>query len=110
MVLSPISANDRVQLATLLHTDVKQLQPPQPILPAMTLGTPPAPGNPPTAVSAAGQGGDQRKNAERLALALPYNPVGPQPHSSEVSRFFSNRKEPRPGTMQVILVLREATA
>jgi hypothetical protein len=66
----------------------------------------------------AGQGGVPRpepgktaaKPSERLALVLPYNPVRPRPDSPEVKRFLASRKPPRPGTVQVLLVLREMGA
>ena len=62
-----------------------------------------------------GQGGVPRPEAgkpaakppERLALAVPYNPVRPRPDSPEIKRFLSSRKAARPGTLQVLLVLRE---
>jgi hypothetical protein len=62
-----------------------------------------------------GQGGVPRpepgkspvKPPERLALAMPYNPVRPRPDSPEIKRFLAARKPPRPGTVQVLLVLRE---
>lgn len=61
-----------------------------------------------------GQGGVPRPEPgkpmakpERLALALPYNPVRPRPDSPEIKRFLASRKPPRPGTVAVLLVLRE---
>ena len=65
-----------------------------------------------------GQGGVPRpesgkspvKPPERLALAMPYNPVRPRPDSPEIKRFLAGRKPPRPGTVQVLLVLREMGA
>jgi hypothetical protein len=70
------------------------------------------------AKSLAGQGGVPRpepgktaaKPPERLALVLPYNPVRPRPDSAEVKRFLASRKPPRPGTVHVLLVLREMGA
>jgi hypothetical protein len=67
------------------------------------------------AKSLAGQGGVPRpepgkpaaKPQERLALAVPYNPVRPRPDSPEIKRFLAGRKPPKPGTLQVLLVLRE---
>jgi hypothetical protein len=63
----------------------------------------------------AGQGGASRadtaksaaKPPEPAALVLPYNPERPRPGSPEVKRFLDARKPPRPGTVQVLLVLRE---
>jgi hypothetical protein len=55
-------------------------------------------------VATAGQGGGTRP--DRQALALAYNPVRPRPGSAEVKRYLDNRKPGRPGTAQVLLVLR----
>jgi hypothetical protein len=63
----------------------------------------------------AGQGSTGRAEAgkpavkapERLVLVLPYNPDRPRPGSPEVKHFLDNRKPPRAGTIQVLLVLRE---
>ena len=65
-----------------------------------------------------GQGGVPRpepgkivpKPPERLALVMPYNPVRPRPDSPEVKRFLAGRRPPRPGTVHVLLVLREMGA
>jgi hypothetical protein len=46
------------------------------------------------------------KAPEHHALALAYNPVRPRPGSAEVKRFLDSRKPVRPGTVQVLLVLR----
>jgi hypothetical protein len=61
-----------------------------------------------------GQGGPPRpepgkpavKPPEHQALILPYNPVRPQEKSAEIKLFLETRKPPRPGTIQVLLVLR----
>jgi hypothetical protein len=46
--------------------------------------------------------------AERSALVVAYRPVRPQPTSSkEVKQFLSGRKEHRPDTVQLLLVLHE---
>ena len=50
------------------------------------------------------------KPPEHLALVMPYNPVRPRPDSQEVKRFLAGRRPPRPGTVQVLLVLREMGA
>jgi anti-sigma factor RsiW len=65
-----------------------------------------------------GQGGVPRpepgkitpKVSERLALVMPYNPVRPRSDSPEIKRFLAGRKAPRPGTVHVLLVLREVSA
>jgi anti-sigma factor RsiW len=43
---------------------------------------------------------------ERLAIVLAYNPVRPRPASKEVKQFLDARREPRAGTLQMLLVLR----
>jgi hypothetical protein len=66
------------------------------------------------AASRAGQGGAAQpepgkagpKALEHHALVLAYNPVRPRPGSAEVKRFLESRKTARPGTLQVLLVLR----
>jgi hypothetical protein len=47
------------------------------------------------------------KGNEHLALALPYNPIRPRANSAELKRFLEGRKPPRPGTVQILLVVRE---
>jgi hypothetical protein len=43
---------------------------------------------------------------DRCALALPYNPVRPpKDGSAEIHKFLQSRKQPRPDTLQVLLVL-----
>jgi hypothetical protein len=60
--------------------------------------------------SLAGQGGAARpesgKPAENIALVLAYNPVRPTPGSDEIKHFLDSRKPARPGTIRVLLVLR----
>jgi hypothetical protein len=80
MVVNAISDADRRELSVVLHVDQNVLQP------------------------GAGKG----KGAERLAMAVTYNPERPKPNSPEVKRYFDNRKPARPGALQVLLVLREA--
>src|SRR5262249_43294775 len=46
------------------------------------------------------------KSSGHLGLALAYGHVQPRPPSAEVKRFLDNRKPPRKGTLQVLLVLR----
>jgi negative regulator of sigma E activity len=63
--------------------------------------------------SLAGQGGAARpesgksaRPAENIALVLAYNPVRPSPGSDEIKHFLDSRKPARPGTIRVLLVLR----
>jgi hypothetical protein len=46
------------------------------------------------------------KPGEVSALALPFNPVRPRIGSPEIKKFLEGRKSARPGTIQVLLVLR----
>ncbi|HZT78951.1 MAG TPA: hypothetical protein VFA26_01915 [Gemmataceae bacterium] len=86
LVVQGMTADDRKELSKLLKVDAARLQAP--------------PGKPDRAKP-------MTPPAGRLALALPYNPIGPRPGSPEVKRFRDARKPPRPGTLQVLLVLRE---
>jgi len=64
--------------------------------------------------SLAGQGGAPRpasgkpaaQPVENIALVLAYNPVRPSPGSEEIKHFLDSRKPARPGTIRVLLVLR----
>jgi hypothetical protein len=101
---------ERVVVNRLLPADEKEL--------AILLGvevTPPAakPKGPlgvdirkPLAEQTAKQVVQGLKGPERLAIVLPYNPVRPRPASKEVKQFLDGRKELRPGTLQMLLVLR----
>jgi hypothetical protein len=117
LVLVPMAQGDRKELSTLLGIDPLQLQPAKgkgplgvdirkPISEGTSTqvtqalegkGTPrPEPGKPVTA-----------KPQENLAVVLPYNPVRSKPTSSkEIRQFLENRKERLPGTIQLLLVLR----
>ncbi len=58
----------------------------------------------------AGQGRAAAKpSAEHTMLAMPYNPVRPRRDSAEVKHFLDERKPLRPGSLQVLLVLRGPT-
>jgi len=82
LVVNAMTGGDRAELCKLLGVRAKQL-------PAPSARRPDA------------------KTPERLALAMPYNPVRPLPNSPEIKRFLDNRKPRRPGTVPVLLVLRE---
>jgi hypothetical protein len=64
--------------------------------------------------SLAGQGGAPRPQAgkpaaklpERFALVLAHNPIRSSPGSDEIKHFLETRKPARPGTIRVLLVLR----
>ena len=81
-VVNRLSDADRKELSDVLHVEARALQP------------------------GAGKG----RGAERLALAVTYNPEQgrPRPNSPEVKRYLDNRRPARPGALQVLLVLREA--
>jgi hypothetical protein len=115
LVVTRMTARDRKELTDLLGADPFQPAP----KPAGPLGTDP---HKPlaeqtadqVAKSLAGQGGPPRpepgkpaaKPAEHTVLALAYNPVRPRAGSAEVKRFLDARKPARPGTLQILLVLR----
>jgi hypothetical protein len=80
LVVNRLGDADRKELAVVLHVEPRQLQ-----------TGPDRPG----------------KGAERLALAVTYNPERPKANSPEVKRYLDNRKPPRSGAVQVLLVLRE---
>jgi hypothetical protein len=84
LVLAHMNKDDRTELSQLLGVDPAQVQAPR-----------------------AGTSKPAVRTPEHLALALAYNPVRPRPGSNEVKRFLDSRKSPRPGTVQVLLVLRE---
>jgi hypothetical protein len=79
MVVNLLSDADRKELSDVLRVEARQLQ--------------------------AGSG--KSKGAERLALAVTYNPERPKANSPEVKRYLESRKPARAGAIQVLLVLRE---
>jgi hypothetical protein len=79
MVVNRLSDADRKELSDVLRVDPRVLQ------------------------AGAGKG----KGAERLALAVTYNPERPKANSPEVKRYLDNRRPARAGALQVLLVLRE---
>jgi hypothetical protein len=81
MVANRLADSDLKELSAVLHVEARQLQ---------------------SAPEKAGKG------AERLALAVTYNPERPKANSPEVKRYLESRKPARPGALQVLLVLREA--
>jgi anti-sigma-K factor RskA len=82
LVVNRLSDTDFKELSAVLHVEQAQLQ-----------NGPDRPG----------------KGSERLALAVTYNPERPKPNSPEVKRYLDSRKPARPGTLRVLLVLREAS-
>jgi hypothetical protein len=114
LVLTRLTPRDHKELADLMGLDPTRTSP----KPAGPLGTDlHKPLSEQTAEQVAkalaGQGGARpqpgkpaAKAPEHVALALAYNPVRPRPGSPEVKRFLDGRKPTRPGTVQVLLVLR----
>lgn len=114
LVVTRLTARDHKELADLMGLDPTRTSP----KPAGPLGTDlHKPLSEQTAEQVAkalaGQGGARpqpgsplAKPAEHVALVLAYNPVRPRPGSPEVTRFLDGRKPTRPGTVQVLLVLR----
>ncbi len=115
LVLCRMTADHRKNLARFLGTD------PRPVPPRRDgAGPPPVDIRRPLAEQTAEQvaaalGGERgprpsgaaaKKPAERLGVAVMYNPVPPRPQSAEVKRFLDGRKPARPGTLQLLLVLR----
>jgi hypothetical protein len=109
--------DDRKELSELLSIDPKQVQSTKPGTPLNVDIHKPLSETTAEQVaqSLAGQGGTPRpepskpavKPPEHLALVLAYNPVRPRPGSVEIKRFLDNRKPPRSGAIQVLLVLRD---
>ena len=57
-----------------------------------------------------GQGGAGQpvvQPAERLALAVTYDLSRPRADSREVNFFLASRKEQRPGTIQLLMIVQE---
>lgn len=103
IILNGLQPADRDELSKLLGIDPARLQPTKPKAP---LGVDV---RKPLSEQTVDQLAKALKNkqAERLAIVLPYNPVRPRPAASkEVKQFLDNRQEPRPGTVQMLLVLR----
>lgn len=102
MVVSRMKPEDRRELARLLRIDADKLEPAF-RLPSLSLG------NPEREPSRAGQGSDRpvSRATEHLALLMAYNPVRPRRESQQIKRFLDHRSQPRAGTVQVIVVLRD---
>jgi hypothetical protein len=101
-VLNRLKPADHAELAKLLGTDLSR-QEPRPKGPLGVDVRKPLAEQTAEQVRRALEG----QGAERLAILLPYNPVRPRPASSkEVKVFLDGRRDLRPGTVQVLLVLR----
>jgi hypothetical protein len=94
LVVLPMTTDDRKELSGLLGIDPTQVQPdrtPDPRTDIRESTVKDLPGG-------------------RQALVVSYNPVRPRPGSPDIKRFLEGRKVPRPGTVQVLVVLREPGA
>jgi hypothetical protein len=81
LVVTPLAQPDRDQLAKLLGVEAAAL-------------------NPKAAENSTA------KPAEPSGLVVSFHPVRPNAGAAEVKRFLDTRKAPRPGTLQLLLVLR----
>jgi hypothetical protein len=115
LIVTRMSKSDRKELSDLLGIDPVQVQPKASGPLGTDLRKPLADQTADqVALALVGQGGTPRpasnvpavKPPDLWALALAYNPVRPLKGSAEVKRFLDGRKPARPGTMQVLLVLR----
>ncbi len=113
LVLTQMTKQDREQWSKLLGVDPATIQPKGPL--GTDLSKPLSEKTAEQVAAAlAGQGGAPRPDAskpgvkapEQTALVLAYNPVRPNPKAPEVKRWLDKRKPPRPGTLQILLVLR----
>jgi hypothetical protein len=107
LVAVPMSATNQKMLATLLGVDPKQLnlkpKPPEKPDPSKPISD--ATAEKLKALAEKQQPGV--KPADGAVLALSYNPVRPNPVlSKEVREFVAGRKDRRPGTVAVMLVIR----
>jgi hypothetical protein len=110
LVVRRMTERDHKELSDLLGVDPVKVQP---LKETGSLGVDPRkPVSDQTAAqleaALAGQGRAVAK-PEHTMLAMPYNPVRPRHDSAEVKRFLDERKPLRPGTLQVLLVLRGPT-
>jgi hypothetical protein len=104
-LLNPMSGQDRARLAKMLGVEVAQLEPLKG--PPIPLREPPihVPGGPPGKEDK--KAGPAPKEAGGFAVVLAQGGAG---DPDEVGRFLDSRRTYRPGTVQVYLVLHDATA
>jgi hypothetical protein len=111
IIVNALSPADYKELSTLLSIDVKQLQSPPKMDPRRPISDKTA-GDVMRVLEGQGpqrpvQGKPAAKGPERVALVLASNLVRPRSASREIRLFLDGRKERRPGTVQLVLVLRE---
>jgi hypothetical protein len=106
-VLNRLKPADHAELSKLLGVDPTRLAPARPKTPLGVDVRKSLAEQTAEQVKRALEGQPAAKGSERLAILLPYNPVRPRPASSkEVKLFLDGRQELRPGTVQVLVVLR----
>lgn len=109
-----LAQNNRARVASLLGLSEDQLQPAEKLdptqlpMPALDTGIT----TKPVQKAPASKGNSSPASQERLAVVLPAE-IGPEANparSSQIQRFVQARRSPRPGTLQLVFVLHEATA
>ncbi len=110
LVIHPLNKHDHKVLEDLMGVDPTPIAAPKETGP---LGVDPRkPVSDQTAAQVAASLGQGKPGAGRPAdhslLVLPYNPVRPRHDSVEIKHFLDERKPLRPGTLQVLLVLRNS--
>jgi hypothetical protein len=90
---------DHKELSNLLGVD-PTAAPPKPSSPMVDIRKPLAEGT-------ADQLKPRSEKGTRLALVLPYHPGKSRPAAAEVKHYLATRKPARPGTLKVLLVLRD---
>jgi anti-sigma factor RsiW len=116
LVLNRMATTDHQELSRLLGVDPTKLQPAKSKAPlGVDIRKPLAERTAEQVVQSLQGNGPARpepgkpalRGPERLALVLAYNPVRPRPaQSKEVKAFLDSRQELRPGTLQMLVVLR----
>ena len=105
-----MTERDHKELSDLLGVDPAPTRPPKETGPLGVDPHKPVADAAAAQVAAAGPGraGQVRRQtaSDHPVLVLPYNPVRPKRDSAEIKRFLEERKPMRPGTIQVLLVLR----
>jgi hypothetical protein len=96
-LLNPMSAADGKELSRLLNEPLKLVEP---IF---------EPRDGPKGKSKTGRQPDP-KALERFAIVLASDSPAGTPRPSEIARFLASRREPRPGTVRVYMVVHEASA
>jgi hypothetical protein len=115
VIVGTLTSDHRRDLARLLGTSTDNLAAPPKAPPREELPLPPItdtiievpPGsqNPPTTAPV-----KIPSTPERLALVLAYDATSPDGPGPEVRDFLRRRQEQRPGTLQVVFVVREVRA